>query len=176
MGETKTYYTDGNYGSAYPSESDLRNESSGVPFLRGSNLKDGYLTKDGANFISKEKHEELQSGHLKLDDIVIAVRGSLGALGLANIENIDWNINSQLAIIRTDKTELQGKFLIQHLLSDLGQQEILSKISGSALKQLPIGQLKDIDVLITSICEQEKIGDYFRNLDNLITLHQRKPV
>ena len=32
----------------------------------------------------------------------------------------------------------------------------------------------DIEIPIPKIEEQKQIGSYFRNLDNLITLHQRK--
>lgn len=69
-----------------------------------------------------------------------------------------WNINSQLAILRTNKNELLGVFLIQYLLGSSGQKEILSRNTGTALKQLPIKQLKYIPVPIPIIEEQEKIG------------------
>ena len=173
LGATNTFFTDGNYGEAYPKSSDMTDSGSGIPFLTGGNLKDGKLSLDGASYITPEKHSKLTSGHLLEDDIVIAVRGSLGALGYVNTDNSGWNINSQLAILRTDKSELYGKFLIQYLLSWTGQNELLKRQTGSALKQLPIGAIKDVEVPITSIAEQGKIGEYFSNLDNLITLHRR---
>ena len=174
LGATNTFFTDGNYGEAYPKSSDMTDSGSGIPFLTGGNLKDGKLSLDGASYITPEKHSKLTSGHLLEDDIVIAVRGSLGALGYVNTDNSGWNINYQLAILRTDKSELYGKFLIQYLLSWTGQNELLKRQTGSALKQLPIGAIKDVEVPITSIAEQGKIGEYFADLDNLITLHQRK--
>ena len=175
LGITNTFFTDGNYGEAYPKASDMTDSGSGIPFLTGGNLKEGKLSLDGVSYITPEKHSQLTSGHLLEDDIVIAVRGSLGALGYVNTDNSGWNINSQLAILRTDKSELYGKFLIQYLLSWAGQNELLKRQTGSALKQLPIGALKDFEVPITSVVEQKKIGAYFQSLDNLITLHQRKP-
>ena len=174
LGTTNTFFTDGNYGEAYPKSSDMTDSSRGIPFLTGGNLNDGKLSLDGASYITPEKHSKLTSGHLLEDDIVIAVRGSLGALGYVNTDNSGWNINSQLAILRTDKSELYGKFLIQYLLSWTGQNELLKRQTGSALKQLSIGAIKDVEVPITSVAEQEKIGEYFADLDNLITLHQRK--
>ena len=174
MGDTNTYFTDGNYGEAYPKASDMTDSGSGVPFLTGGNLKNGKLDLKGANYITLEKHLKLTSGHLIEDDIVIAVRGSLGALGYVNKRNSGWNINSQLAILRTDKSVLNGKYLIQFLLSETGQKQLLSKQTGSALKQLPIGAVKDISVPLTSTDEQDKIGTYFMHLDHLITLHQCK--
>ena len=172
--DTKTFFTDGNYGEAYPKASDMTDSSDGIPFLTGGNLKCGKLDITGASYIKKEKHEKLISGHLIEDDIVIAVRGSLGALGYVNKGNVGWNINSQLAILRTDKSELYGKYLLQFLISGVGQNEMLKRQTGSALKQLPIGAIKDVTVPITSIAEQQKIGEFFYHIDNLITLHQRK--
>ena len=169
LGDTNTYFTDGNYGEAYPKASDMTDSGSGVPFLTGGNLKNGKLDLKGANYITLEKHLKLTSGHLIEDDIVIAVRGSLGALGYVNKRNSGWNINSQLAILRTDKSVLNGKYLIQFLLSETGQKQLLSKQTGSALKQLPIGAVKDISVPLTSTDEQDKIGTYFMHLDHLIT-------
>ena len=174
LNELNTFFTDGNYGESYPKPSDMTDSSSGVPFLTGGNLKSGVLSLNGANYITKEKHSKITTGHLLFDDVVIAVRGSLGALGYANKGNIGWNINSQLAIIRTDKSTMTGEFLIQYLLSDAGKNKLLSMQTGSALKQLPIGQLKELSVPVTSIDEQKEIGQFFKNLDNLITLHQRK--
>ena len=172
--ETETLFTDGNYGEAYPSEKDLTTSENGVPFLRGSNLVNGVLDETNANYITYEKHEELTSGHIELDDIILAVRGSLGAIGYAKDENVGWNINSQLAIIRTNKNEAKGDFLLQFFISTKGQRELLSRNTGTALKQLPLKQLKDIPVPLPSLPEQTAIGSFFQDIDQLISLQQRK--
>ena len=174
LGETETLFTDGNYGEAYPSEKDLTTSENGVPFLRGSNLVNGVLDETNANYITHEKHEELTSGHIELDDIILAVRGSLGAIGYAKDENVGWNINSQLAIIRTNKNEAKGDFFLQFFISTKGQKELLSRNTGTALKQLPLKQLKDIPVPLPSLPEQTVIGSFFQDIDQLISLQQCK--
>ena len=174
MGDTDTIFTDGNYGEAYPKDSDLTTSSNGVPFLRGSNIQNGRLNLENANYITISKHNELTSGHLEEDDIVIAVRGSLGSIGYVEENNIGWNINSQLAIIRTNKNEIGGRYLIQILLSNSGRKMINSLVTGTALKQLPIKNLKNIQFSLPSLPEQEAIGTFFSTLDRHITLHQRK--
>ncbi|MBY5024255.1 restriction endonuclease subunit S [Streptococcus suis] len=174
LGDTDTIFTDGNYGEAYPKDSDLTTSSNGVPFLRGSNIQNGRLNLENANYITISKHNELTSGHLEEDDIVIAVRGSLGSIGYVEENNIGWNINSQLAIIRTNKNEIGGRYLIQILLSNSGRKMINSLVTGTALKQLPIKNLKNIQFSLPSLPEQETIGTFFSTLDRHITLHQRK--
>src|SRR5699024_10991464 len=99
--ELNSFFTDGNYGESYLKSEDMSDKNVDVAFLRGSNLKKGRITLEDANYISKKKHSELTTGHLFLDDIVIAVRGSLGAVGYVNENMVGNNINSQLAIIRT---------------------------------------------------------------------------
>ncbi|HGK2375721.1 TPA: restriction endonuclease subunit S, partial [Streptococcus pneumoniae] len=59
-------------------------------------------------------------------------------------------------------------------LGSKGQKEIFSRNTGTALKQLPIKQLKDIPVPVPTLLEQKKIGSFFKQLDNTIALHQRK--
>ena len=174
LGDTDTIFTDGNYGEAYPKDSDLTTSSNGVPFLRGSNIQNGRLNLENVNYITISKHNELTSGHLEEDDIVIAVRGSLGSIGYVEENNIGWNINSQLAIIRTNKNEIGGRYLIQILLSNFGRKMINSLVTGTALKQLPIKNLKNIQFSLPSLPEQEAIGSFFSTLDQHITLHQRK--
>ena len=132
------------------------------------------MDETNANYITNEKHEELTSGHIELDDIILAVRGSLGAIGYAKDENVGWNINSQLAIIRTNKNEAKGDFLLQFFISTKGQRELLSRNTGTALKQLPLKQLKDIPVPLPSLPEQTAIGSFFQDIDQLISLQQCK--
>lgn len=172
--EFNTKFSDGNYGESYPKNSDFRNKGNGVPFLRGLNLKDGKIIEDNCLFISHQKNDELTSGHLKLDDIVIAVRGSIGALGYVSEKFVENNINSQLAIIRTDKTKINGMYLLSFLLSNIGKNNINSMISGSALKQLPIKNLEKINVVLPTLTEQQQIGEFFQNLDKKIELSKTK--
>ena len=174
LGDTHTFFTDGNYSNDYPTANEMSDSINGVPFLRGSNLDNGAINLMDVHYITKQKHNLLTSGHTKFDDIIIAVRGSLGNCGYVAKQFIDININSQLAIIRTDKNELSGLFLIEYLLSYLGKKEINRNITGTALKQLPINSLKMINVKYPSINEQEKISILLSKLNTSITLHQRK--
>lgn len=166
--ELNSFFTDGNYGESYPKSEDMSDKNDGVAFLRGSNLKKGRITLEDANYISKKKHSELTTGHLFLDDIVMAVRGSLGAVGYVNENMVGNNINSQLAIIRTSSSLLYGKYLLYYLMSNQGKKELLSRVTGTALKQLPIKQIKQIKVPVPKLHEQHKIANFLSELDNLI--------
>jgi len=49
-----------------------------------------------------------------------------------------------------------------------------SKASGSTFLEISAKLLGDMDIWLPSRSEQDAIGSYFQQLDNLITLHQRK--
>lgn len=172
--ETQTTFTDGNYSSLYPQKEDFTTAQNGVPFLTGSDIYDGKLNNKNCKYITHEKNKKLTSGHVAFDDVVIAVRGSLGNIGYASKNNEGWNINSQLAIIRTNKDELNGYFIFCYLITNEGLKAINSRITGTALKQLPIKQLSSIYIPVIGLKEQNLISKIFKLITNQITLQQRK--
>ena len=54
------------------------------------------------------------------------------------------------------------------------RNQIMAQATNSANKNISQSVLENLDLAIPSKSEQQKIGAYFNNLDNLITLHQRK--
>lgn len=54
------------------------------------------------------------------------------------------------------------------------RDQIMSQATNSANKNISQSVLENLTFEIPSIDEQKQIGEYFRNLDRLITLHQRK--
>jgi type I restriction enzyme S subunit len=71
--------------------------------------------------------------------------------------------------------EMFSDFLIQVLNTDEKRNWAKSH-ANQAVSQASINQslLGSQNIFVTSFAEQQQIGTYFRNLDNLITLHQRK--
>ena len=68
-----------------------------------------------------------------------------------------------------------GYFLLTLLQNEDFVKLVLDRCTGTSYPAINSNDLADIDVNIPSDNkEQQKIGAYFRNLDNLITLHQRE--
>ena len=47
-------------------------------------------------------------------------------------------------------------------------------MDGGTQKFVSLKKIRELGIPFTEEQEQQKIGQYFENLDNLITLHQRK--
>ena len=53
-------------------------------------------------------------------------------------------------------------------------QKVVTQLQGTSIKGITKVELLSKKVLIPSFSEQQAIGAYFSNLDNLITAHQEK--
>ena len=56
-----------------------------------------------------------------------------------------------------------------------GTVDLTSLVQVGALPSYNAGDVESMEIYLPSLLEQEQIGGFFKQLDNLITLHQRKP-
>lgn len=123
--------------------------------------------------ISIDEHEGyLKRSQLKAGDILFSIAGTLGRIGIIKSSILPANTNQALAIIRAKEgnvnyisTVLRGRAVTDfiHRNPTVGAQPNLS-----------LEQVGDLEIPYPSLDEQKKIGDYFKRLDHLITLHQYK--
>ena len=72
-----------------------------------------------------------------------------------------------------DENETDSKYLFQFLKAPFLMDYVSKKATGGTIKHLNQNILVDFPIATPSKAEQVRIGEYFSNLDNLITLHQR---
>ena len=98
-------------------------------------------------------------------DLIMSVRAPAGAMGKTAYN----------AVIGRGVAAIKGNEFIYQLLVKMDSDGYWKALScGSTFESLNSDNIKNADVLIPDVAEQEKIGEYFANLDHLITLHQRK--
>ena len=74
------------------------------------------------------------------------------------------------SLVINDNTDLYFIYSMSSRIKDFA----ISKASGSTFLEISGKQLATMNLFLPQLNEQRKIGQYFRSLDNLITLHQRK--
>ena len=159
---------DGNHSSKYHKKSEMLN--AGVPFVRGINFRDGYISNENMLYISEEKHQSLLKGHLKRNDVLMTNRGEIGKVCMVNDEFHNANLNSQLVWLRC-KDELYHKYLYYYLNSPHLKSLFKSLETGVALKQLPIKSIRNINVTYPPLDEQKRIAEI---LDKADVLRQKR--
>lgn len=171
LAEAPLTIMDGDRGANYPSQADFS------PVGYCLFLNTGNVTTEGFNFsncafITKEKDAALRKGKLVRGDVVLTTRGTVGNVANFNncvpFENV--RINSGMVILRPEEQKISSHFLYLFLRSSIFKQQVKSLQSGSAQPQLPIRDMKRIEMPIPPRYEQEAICAMLGSLDDRITL------
>ena len=89
-------------------------------------------------------------------------------------EELDNSAAHALIMFRKPKIKYEPYFLNYYYQTIKFKKKIEEITTGNTIKHILASDMQEFVVDFTNFEEQKKIGDYFRNLDNLITLHQRK--
>ena len=80
-----------------------------------------------------------------------------------------WTVDTLFYAIPSDDSELN---FVYDIFQNIDWKQ---KDESTGVPSLSKTAINNIDVFVPCLKEQMEIGNYFKNLDNLITLHQRKP-
>ena len=137
-----------------------------------------YLDKENnKKWISEETFERLHCEEIYEGDILIS-RLPEPAGRACIIPNLGTRMITAVdcTIVRTAK-EFDSKYLVQYLSTPMYFKVVNSFLGGGTRQRISRGNLSGIDIPIPSTLEEQKrIGEYFANLDSLITLHQSKHI
>ncbi|QNP15766.1 restriction endonuclease subunit S [Bacillus pumilus] len=81
-------------------------------------------------------------------------------------------LGGDLNIIKP-KQEVNSTFLALTISNGTQQKEMSKRAQGKSVVHLHNSDLKEINLLYPKLEEQQQIGTFFTNIDNLLTLHQR---
>lgn len=149
---------------------------SGYLALSALNVKDGYIDfSQDVHYGNQELYDKWMSGkELHRGQVLFTTEAPMG--NVAQVPDNKGYILSQ----RTIAFDVEEKILSENFLATLLRtpnvfNDLTALSSGGTAKGVSQKSLSGLDVVIPkNIDEQNKLADYFINLDNLITLHQRK--
>jgi len=148
-------FENGDRGKNYPN----RNEyvESGIPWINTGHIqRDGTLSQNEMNFISREKYESLRSGKIQPGDLVYCLRGAtLGKTALVDPFTVG-AVASSLVIIRPGAL-VDRQFLYLFLTSPLGQGLVKGYENGAAQPNLGARSVAKYPILLPTLAEQKQI-------------------
>jgi type I restriction enzyme S subunit len=160
----------GDRGINYPNVDDM--VAVGIPFINAGDLQNGRVNLTAANHITRVKFDQLGGAKIQRGDIVYCLRGTLGKNAFIDNFN-EGTVASSLVVIRPQN--IDGKYLFHILNSDIEYRQRTLCDEGAAQPNLSARNLSRFDIPVPSMDEQRCVSALFGHLDNLITLHQRKP-
>lgn len=151
-------------------------QSSGVPFYRSSDVMAALNgTENEKAFISEELYEKLSavSGKLEKGDVLVTGGGSVGKPYIVPNNEPLYTKDADLLWIKNNEN-LDPYFVYTFFFSPTFTDYLNSVSHVGTIAHYTITQLGETPITLPCVSEQQKIGDYFRNLDSIITIHQRK--
>ena len=142
-----------------------------IPWLASGEVNKKYIY-DTDEMISEKGLNNSSAKWVAEGSVLIALAGQGKTRGTAAITRIPITTNQSIAAIKFDDI-LAADYAFHNLDSRYDELRNISSgdgTRGGLNKQL----LSDLTITFPQIDEQKRIGDFFTDLDHLITLHQRE--
>lgn len=151
---------------------------SGVPVIRGSNLRDD-LTRfvpEGFVFVSPERALKYKGQHVKGDDLVFTCWGTVGQVGIIpkNGPFEEYIISNKQLKLRVDPMIANPLFVFYHLANPVATAYIRNRAIGAAVPGINLGILKALPLALPSRSAQDKIVEVLAAYDDLIENNARR--
>ena len=166
---------DGNHGEKHPTSDEY--VDSGIPFLMASDIHNGEVNIYSCKYITKERAERLDKGFARNGDVLLTHKATIGETAiLSNLMTEYAMLTPQVTYYRIKNEERLNREYLYSFFNSLDfQTELKTKAAQSTRPYIGITAQQNLKIILPAeINEQIRIGLYFRNLDHLITLHQRK--
>ena len=168
LGDLLILLKDGSHGTH-------KNTDEGVYLLSAKNIKNGQINiMPDDRIISWEDYDVIHKNYeLQFGDILLTIVGSIGETAIYNLKT-KVTFQRSVAFLRPS-SDLNNGFLYTLINTNRFQNQLQTKQVVSAQPGIYLGDLASIDITYPkNLSEQEKIYSIFKEIENSITLHQRK--
>lgn len=150
-------------------------ENAGMPLLKMGNIQRGYFDTSKIEFLPENEQPETED-IANYGDFFFNTRNTLelvgkGATWMETSGKYAFNSN----IARFELKDIDTIFFnYLYNTEDMTRQIHARAMGTTSVAAIYPRTLESVEYFVPCMQEQNKIGDYFSNLDHLITLHQRK--
>ena len=137
----------------------------GIPWVTPTDISSN-LIRDTPRKLSREG--EKIGRVVPPDTILITCIASIGKNALLQVKG---SFNQQINSL-TPNEENDSYFLLSE--SELWSAQMKRQAAAATMQIVNKTEFSEVETFVPTKAEQQQIGGFFRNLDNLITLHQRK--
>ena len=146
----------------------------GIQCVRVIDLTNGEIIKKDLITTSNKISNSYKKTILEKNELMIALRGKIGLTQVVKDELVGCNLTRGIARVAPNKKLINATFLSIFLNCSKTQKVFDKRKNGSALKEIPIGELKKFPIKYPTLSEQTKIANFLTAVDKRINLLQKK--
>ena len=163
IAEVTEYLVDGTHFSPKSTDGEFK-------YITSKNIRNDGLDLTNISYISKDEHESIYKRcKVQLGDILLTKDGANTGNCCLNTLDEEFSLLSSVAVLRGKNQSFDNNFILQILQSDLGQNTIVSSMSGQAITRITLTKLKDYSFNFPEFKEQTKIASFLSAVDEKIT-------
>lgn len=160
-------------GKRAPKGMNLVEYNTGIPYITVSDMGDKYVDLNKLKYITPKIEECIKKYKVLENDIIISVAGTLGKINLIQSELENANLTENCDKI-TNLKNANYKYLYYYLNTEYIQNQISSVNTISSQPKLALACIRDFNISIPDLKEQEKIASLFSLIDDKISLQGEK--
>lgn len=142
-----------------------------INYIKVENLREGKILVSSK--VSENEHLSfLKRSILHEGDVLFSIAGTLGRAAIVEKSILPANTNQALAIIRG--YDFNSNFLLTALSGKVVREYVQKNPTVGAQPNLSLEQVGNLIVSSPSVEEQNKIGSFFKKLNDTIIIHQQE--
>ena len=146
----------------------------GTLLIRNSDIKDGKFEFDTEPiYLDKEFAEQNKSRMHKIGDVITVHTGDIGTSAVIGENEVN-SIGFATIVTRPNPELLDSNYLSTFLNTDQHKVWAVQMSTGDGRSNYNLKDYTELIVPVPKLEEQRKIASFILNLNNFITLHQRK--
>lgn len=139
----------------------------GIPVIRSTNLKDGFVNlNEDVVYISEEKHYSLAKSAVRKNDVLLSVRGTIGKSAVYNYES-EANLNAAVVKITLKDDTVDPYYLSCFFNSRYGRMQTERIANGAVQNNMNLSEVKSNLIPLPNIVIQRYIGNKLRKAEEL---------
>ena len=129
----------------------------GIPTITAEGVNKGRIDFDGAHLTTKDAYANLsEKDRPKPGDILITKDGTIGRAAVVDADR-EFCINQSVAVIWLHSCQMERKFMLTVIESELTQKPIWAKACGVGIQHLSITEFAKMALPIPPLAEQTRI-------------------
>lgn len=142
-------------------------------YLESNNVKDGQINRNTEVFINDKFYKSQKDKWLHTGDIVMVQSGHVGHSAVIPSQ-LNNTAAHALIIFKKPKIKIDPYFLNYQYQTTKSKKQFDNITVGNTIKHILASSMYNFIIDMPSYEEQQEIAHYLKEIDNLITLHQRK--
>jgi type I restriction enzyme, S subunit len=140
----------------------------GVPYLKTTDLGKGNIRREELMRSTPEIAEKFPRSVVKQGDVVICIRATVGPTLLIGEELVGVNLSRGTARV-SPSGKILPRFLYACMRSDNFGYQLERKLRGATFLQIPLGELKKIEIPLPPVEFQQRVVDAIQQVDRSLS-------